>query len=110
MATEAVDSKALARVKLMERRRHVRRLRRTVVVIAITLFVALWGVIFLRLVTGHDPVLTASAKKSAVTTTSNTASSGAGSSSTATGSGTTGTTTSSTSGSGATATVTTQQS
>jgi cytoskeletal protein RodZ len=102
MSTRAVDPKALASAKLMERRRHLRRLRRTVVTIAVALFVALWGVIFLRLLTGHDPVLSASAKSSAVTTSSNTATSGGGSSSTSSGSTSNGTSSSGTSSSGAT--------
>jgi len=76
MATQAIDPKALARVKLMERRRHVRRLRLRVVATAVVVFVALWGVIFVRLVTGHDPALTASAKSAAVTSSGTGASSG----------------------------------
>ncbi len=106
MSTEAVDPKALASAKLQERRRHVRRLRRTVVAIAVVLFVTLWGVIFVRLVTGHDPVLTANAKSAAVTSSSNTASTGTGSSSTSSGSGTTGTTSSGTASSGTTSVTT----
>ena len=90
----------------MERRQHVRKLRRTVVAIAVALFVTLWGVIFTGLVTGHDPVLTASAKSAAVATSSNTASSGTGSSSTSSGSGTTGTSSSGTSSSGTTSVTT----
>jgi cytoskeletal protein RodZ len=89
VATEAVDPKALARVKLIERRQHLRRLRRTVVAIAAALFVALWGVIFVTLASGHDPVLTANAKKATVTTSSSGTSSATGSSSTSSGSSTT---------------------
>lgn len=100
MSTQAVDPNALARVKLTQRREHVRRLRRTVVAIAVALFVALWGVIFVRLVTGHDPVLTASAKSGAVSTgssgTSSGSASGTGSSSTSSGSSGSGTSSSGT--------------
>ncbi len=109
MSTSAVDPKALASAKLRERHIHVRKLRRTVVAIAVALFVTLWGVIFVRLITGHDPVL--AAKAQVVATTGSTSSTAGSTSSTSSGSGSTnsGTTSSGTTRSGTTS-VTTRQS
>jgi uncharacterized membrane protein YgcG len=104
MSTEGVDPRALARVKLAERRQHLRRLRRTVVAIAAALFVALWGVIFVTLASGHDPVLTANAKSAVATTTSSGTSSSSASSGSATAS--SGTSSSGTSSSGTTSVTT----
>ena len=111
MPTGAVDAKAAGRAKLAERRLRTRRLRRNVIAIAATLFVAVWGVIFVRLVTGHDPVLSAKAQTVAATSgsSSSTTSSGStGSTSGATSSGS-GDTSSGSSSSGLSS-VTTQQS
>src|ERR1700693_202392 len=80
MSTAAVDPKTLARAKLAERRRRVHKLRRTVIATAVVLFVTLWAVIFMRLVTGHDPVL--AAKAQAVATTGSTSSGAASTAST----------------------------
>jgi predicted aconitase len=46
-----------ARGRLREQRRRVGRLRVRVATIAVTGFVALWGVVFVQMATGHDPVL-----------------------------------------------------
>lgn len=89
-------------MKLSQRRAHVRKLRRTVITIAITLFVAVWAVIFTALVTGHDPVLIAKAQTVATSSTGSTSSTSASTGSASTGSGATG--------SGTTTTVTTSQS
>jgi hypothetical protein len=94
----AVSPKALGAAKLRERRLHVRKLRRTVVAVAVGLLLALWAVLFLQLVTGHDPVLVAKAQAATGTgstssalsassggsSTSSTGSSGSGSSGVAT--------------------------
>lgn len=106
MSTAAVDPKTLARAKLAERRSRVRKLRRTVIATAVVLFVTLWAVIFMRLVTGHDPVLAAKAQTAATTGSTSsgaasTASTSASSGSAASGSGST---------SSGTTTVTTRQS
>ena len=109
MSTEALDRKALAAMKLRERRQRIRRLRRTVVAVAVTLFVALWAVVFTQLVTGHDPVLAAKAQTaSAASTSSGTGSTGSSGSATSA-SGSTGSS-SGTSSSGTTSSVTTGQS
>jgi uncharacterized membrane protein YgcG len=70
--------KELGAAKLRQRRLHVRKLRRTVVAIGVGLLVALWAVIFLQLVTGHDPVLVAKAQ--AATSSGSTSSGVSGSS------------------------------
>jgi cytoskeletal protein RodZ len=107
MTTGAIPPKELAAEKLRQRRLHVRKLRRTVVAIAVAVLVALWAVIFVQLVTGNDPVLAANAQ--AATSTGST-SSGVNTSS---GGSSTGSSTSSESGSlggGATTSVVTRQS
>jgi hypothetical protein len=70
VTTEAIAPKALAAAKLRERRLHVRKLRRSVVAIAVALLLALWAVVFLQLVTGHDPVLVAKAQATSAGSTS----------------------------------------
>jgi cytoskeletal protein RodZ len=54
---------------LAARRRRVTRLRKQVTALAIALFIALWGVIFYQLVSGHDPVLSAKASTTSLTST-----------------------------------------
>jgi hypothetical protein len=65
MSTEALDPKEIGRARLAERRLRARRLRRTAVSIAVALFVAVWGLIFVTLITGNDPVLSAKARTAA---------------------------------------------
>src|SRR5579871_5550438 len=59
---------------LAARRRRVRRLRKQMTALAVTLFIALWGVIFYQLVSGHDPVLSAKASTSTTRLTTTTSS------------------------------------
>jgi cytoskeletal protein RodZ len=117
MTTAAIAPKALAAAKLRERRLHIRKLRRTVVAIAIALLLAMWAVIFLQLVTGHDPVLVAKAQAATSSGSTSSGSTSTGSTSTgasaASGSSSTSSSTSSGSGSsgvGATTSVVTRQS
>ena len=99
----AIPPKALAAAKLRQRRLHVRKLRRTVVAIAVALLVALWAVIFLQLVMGYDPVL--AAKAQAATSTGSTSSGVSASSDSSSSSSSSGS-----AGSGATTSVVTRQS
>jgi cytoskeletal protein RodZ len=89
----AVAAKPPANERLRAYRRRLWRIRKRLIVTAIVLFAVLWSVIFVQLVSGHDPAL---AKKSAAATSST--------SSAATSSGTT------SSGTGTTSAVTTGQS
>jgi uncharacterized membrane protein YgcG len=96
-------AKPPANERLLAYRRRLWRIRKRLIVTAVVTFAVLWSVIFVQLVSGHDPAL---AKKSAAAT-----------SSAASGSGTTGSTSSGTSssgtsssGSGTTSPVTTSQS
>jgi hypothetical protein len=108
MPTESRDPKALARIKLAERRLRIRKLRRNVIAVSVTVFVAVWGVIFVTLASGNDPVLSAKAQSATTATTSGSTS---GSTSTGSGSGSSATTSSgSGSGSSGVSSVTTQQS
>ena len=50
----------LARERLAARRAQVRRIRRTVLAIGITLFVALFVTIYVQMASGRDPALAAS--------------------------------------------------
>lgn len=52
---------------LAARRQRVTRLRKQVTALAVALFIALWGVIFYQLVSGHDPVLSAKASTTSLT-------------------------------------------
>jgi len=80
------------------RRRRVVRIRRTVAVLAVSAFLALWAGLLVQLRTGHDPALgTASSSASSGTSSSGTSSSGASSS----GASSSGTSSSGTSSSGA---------
>lgn len=112
MTTAAIAPKARAAAKLRERRLHIRKLRLTFVGIAVALLLGLWAVLFLQLVTGHDPVLAAKAQAATssgstgtgLTSTGLSAASGSGSTSGSTSSG------SGSSGVGATTSVVTRQS
>lgn len=52
-----------------KRRQRVTRIRRQVIALAVAAFLALWGVIFVQLVSGHDPALAAKASTPAVVST-----------------------------------------
>ena len=66
-----------------QRRRRVVRIRRTVAVLAVSAFLALWAGLLVQLRTGHDPALgTASSSASSGTSSSGTSSSGTSSSGT----------------------------
>jgi hypothetical protein len=81
-----------------ERRARVRRIRARVIGASVALFLAVWMLITVVLVTGHDPALgraavTQSATRSATpaaTTSSSTSSTSSGATSTSTGSGSSG--------------------
>jgi hypothetical protein len=81
------------RDRLLARRARIRRLRLRAVGTTLAVFMVVWGVVFVRLTTGHDPALTASAARSqasqsAVTATSAaTPSASAGTTSSSSGSG-----------------------
>ena len=59
---DATNPRALAREHAAARRRSVRRIRRTVAALAVTLFLATFGGIYVQMVDGHDPALTSSGK------------------------------------------------
>jgi cytoskeletal protein RodZ len=61
------DPRRVAGERLRVRRRRVTMIRRRVLITALVLFVAIWGVIFLQLISGHDPALS---KKAATAGTS----------------------------------------
>ncbi len=60
----AGDPHVLAQSRLAARRVRVRRIRRRVAACAVIAFMAIWSVVFVRLVAGHDPALAASAGRS----------------------------------------------
>ena len=64
------EARELGRQRIAERRDRIRRMRRRIVGGAVGVFLALWGVIFAQLATGHDPTLGASASNAATTSTS----------------------------------------
>ncbi|HEY1716174.1 MAG TPA: hypothetical protein VGG07_24975 [Solirubrobacteraceae bacterium] len=103
-------------LRLREKRRaRVRRIRARVIGGSIALFLAVWMLITVVLVTGHDPALarkTAThAATPATTTSSSSSSTGSGATSSSTGSTSSGATSSSTgSGSGGVSSVTSSQS
>ncbi len=67
--------------RLEARRRRVAAIRKRVVTIAATVFLALWAMIFVQLVSGHDPALAGKSATTAGTSSASTA--GTGSSNTA---------------------------
>jgi cytoskeletal protein RodZ len=62
----ADDPKRLVAERLAKRRRRTVRLRKRVIAASGSTFVLAWGVIFVQLVSGHDPAL---AHKASTTTT-----------------------------------------
>lgn len=93
------DARALAGSRRAAMRRRARLIRRSVAVLAVTLFALVFTVVYVQLASGHDPALAAAARRRAAATSDPVAgstSSGSGSSesarassgeSTATGSG-----------------------
>ena len=69
------DAETLVSARLAARGRRTRRLRRTVAVLAIAVFMTAWLVIYVQLASGHDPALTASTKKTATVASASTSSS-----------------------------------
>lgn len=59
------QARMIGRERLRARRARIHRIRVRMVGIGVAVFVALWGVIFVQLVTGHDPVLAAQTKTAA---------------------------------------------
>ena len=55
------DAKAIVRQRLAARRQRIRRVRRTVAACALSIFAALWTVLYIQLASGHDPALSAKA-------------------------------------------------
>jgi uncharacterized membrane protein YgcG len=106
------DAKRLVAERLAARQRRVTVIRRRVVAIAITVFLALWTVIFAQLVSGHDPALTrsAAAKTVAVKSSSATGSGASGSGTTGSSASGSGTSSSGSSSSNQASAVTTSQS
>ena len=66
----------------------MRAIRRRVLALALTLFIALWAVIFVQLITGNDPALSKRSSTTSGSSASGTGSSTSGSGSTASGSAT----------------------
>lgn len=52
-----LEAKGLARAKIRSKRRRVSTIRRRTVRGSLALFAVLWGIIFVQLVSGNDPVL-----------------------------------------------------
>jgi cytoskeletal protein RodZ len=78
-----LTGKALARARLRARRDKARRLRRRVVAFGAAAFVAVWLGLYVQLVQGKDPALSASSVQHvAAQTQSSTSSTGTGSTST----------------------------
>jgi cytoskeletal protein RodZ len=68
------EARELGQRRLAERRSRVRLMRRRIVGGAVAVFLAVWGVIFTQLATGHDPALSASSAKQSTTSTTTTTS------------------------------------
>ena len=64
--SQQAQRQAEARRRQLSQRRRVGELRVRVATIAVTGFVALWGVVFAQMATGHDPVLGSATTTSAV--------------------------------------------
>ena len=77
----SIDAKRLAGERALVRRRAVAKVRRTVVLVSVTVFIALFSTIFIQLAAGRDPALTASTTTSTSSTSSATGSSSEDSSS-----------------------------
>ena len=91
------EGRILARERVRARKDRARTIRRRVVAITLSLFLAAWVLMFGRLVTGHDPALGATSHS---TKTTQPASSSANATGSQTGSSSSGSTGSSSSGSG----------
>lgn len=80
------DARALGRERLRIRRERTRRIRIAAVSVAVAVFLAAWLAIFVQLVSGHDPALSAAqaSTSSGATSSAATTSSGGASGSTAT--------------------------
>lgn len=59
------NARALARAHREAMRRRTRVIRRSVAVLAVTLFVLVFGIVYVRLTSGHDPALVAAARRRA---------------------------------------------
>lgn len=101
------DAPAGAGARVKARRRRVALIRKRTLAVAGSSFALLWGVIFVQLVSGHDPAL---AKKATAAATSTPSSGSTSSGSTSSGSTSSGSSSSDTSGSGSTSAITTSQS
>lgn len=70
------DARQIGAERLQARRRRTKVIRKRVVALAVTGFLALWGVIFAQLVSGHDPALGAGTGATTTTTANTTTTSG----------------------------------
>lgn len=78
---QGLDSRELVAQRLRARRHRVRLVRKRVVATGGAIFALAWGVIFVQLVSGHDPALShGKTRTSASSTSSGGTSSGSGSS------------------------------
>lgn len=64
------DAKALARAHRESMQRRTRLIRRSVAVLAVTLFVLVFGIVYVQLASGHDPALVAAARRRAAASAS----------------------------------------
>lgn len=64
------DTQRMVAERLRERGRRLMAIRKRVVGAGLSVFALMWGVIFVQLVSGHDPALASKAKAAAVATTS----------------------------------------
>lgn len=101
------DTKRLVDERLRARRRRSGRIRKRVLAAAGSTFVLAWGVIFVQLVSGHDPAL---AKRSTTSTSSRGSAATAGQSGTSSSGTSSGSSSSGSSSSGSTSPLTTSQS
>jgi hypothetical protein len=67
-----LGGRALARQKLIAMRRRARRIRRLVAGLAAATFTAAFLAVYVQLASGHDPALSAAAKRSSTSTTQRT--------------------------------------
>jgi hypothetical protein len=69
------EARRMARERAAQRRRHIRQIRRTVVVVSVTVFIALFSTIYIQLAAGRDPALTTGKQSTAWSSTTTAAAS-----------------------------------
>lgn len=80
-AQPELDGRALARARRASMQRRARRIRRSVAGLSLGLFTAAFLAVYVQLASGHDPALTANAKRRATTSSTSAVSSKAAKSS-----------------------------